>query len=249
MTILTALLLCFGQQVPPPSMIPPPATAYPWQATLIIPEMDMRGVVNVLTEDKQIEIQWAYTWSGAVAHHTERFDLSFWPTAVAAVDEDELVVAGKKPSNGKTIFYRITLRLTDWPRADHATDTSESVLTIETASVPKALLPFGGSANQVLVLRRDGSIDLLNYVDGTGTSLYSTGAHQMLALDQVDRGFSAEHASWGFVYLFYCDHSTWDEGGVVLKDLDRNGTIDSVEEVATKEQWKPLRQEQWIRLL
>lgn len=208
----------------------------------------MVGVVSALTNDKQLKIEWTHNQStgGPIVRHRERIDLSFWPTAVATLNENELLVAGKKPSNGKTILHHITLSLTDWPSENHPnTDTTEEVVLVSTTPLVKVLLAFPGREHSAMLIRTDGSVAAVDYVAKTVEELYAPQQYPLLARREVSMGLAAEHSAWGYVYAISCDHNVCSEGGVVMKDTNKDGQIDEVQELPLSE-W--IGNAQWVRV-
>jgi hypothetical protein len=78
-------------------------------------------------------------------------------------------------------------------------------------------------------------------------TVYTAQQVPKLALDYVQMCFAAEHPTLGYVYVFSCDHTTYDDGGVVVYDTDKNGTIDQFEELSISQWPTKVSQVQWVR--
>jgi hypothetical protein len=210
-----------------------------------MPEMDMVGVVSALTREKQVGLEWTYKQGGQTLRHSERLDLSFWPTAIAAMDGNELLVAGKKPSNTKTVLLHVTLQLPDWPGPNFPnTQTQETTVLVDTSARIKVIKPFPGLEHSAILVRSDGSVATVNYATSQVTELYGPGVYPKLALDHMSMGLSAEHEQWGYVFLVKGDPNVHLDGGVVMKDLNKDGIIDEVLELDS-EDW--IGDAQWLR--
>jgi hypothetical protein len=230
------------QQGGPPPVASPPPAAWARQASIAPAPFEpyrLVGDVRVSTLAKRVTIQWSYddAGTGERAFAWDDFDVSFWPTAAARIDVDglHLLVAGKRPSNSRTVIELWTLDLVSLP--DENTDATVAKSTVYDANqqgkrVVRFMDPMPGTA-QHAILQFDDSRDLYSLDASTGVFqvIYTVQQVPKLGLDSLSRLWTAEHPTAGFVYGIEDDASVSDDGGVLLYDSDKDGDLDSWEDL------------------
>lgn len=231
---LLSLVACLQSPVAPPKPTPP-RIAWPRQDTLKGHAFGMSAVVSISTLRKQLRFTWGYKDAlGEDVIYEEVVGLSYWPTAAGDIDSSTLLVAGKQPSNGRTIIERWDLAWDSLPSEQAPTAIARTALYVGAAAEkiePRTILGMVGVPNKALVQYRSGSIFELNTKTGFQAPLFTTTQIPKLALESIVLSHSAEHPTMGYAYIYECLHSHFEDGGVVLYDLDKDGTIDTWFEV------------------
>lgn len=226
------------QGIPPADIEPFPAQ----YAFLRYPQSDLLGRVSMSLSGKRITIRWAY--GDAQALKEQSFATSYWPTAILVNHAtNKLFVAGKR-RNGNTVLECWTVKkplvlngtgggtpaIQDGAVDDITTLVDEAV---QGRDMIKRLIEKQGQPNVILAQYYDSnSICALDFsTSQTVTTLVANaaGGSGVLAFPQCARPFerwwSANHAAAGYVYVFTDDS---EEKVYVIKDGDRNGTLDSL---------------------
>jgi len=237
----------------PPVPISPPATAWPFQTVVFSPPepsgYEAVGQVGVRTRGRELYISWSYEIpDGDSIFSTQRFLLSYWPTAAQAVEGD-LVVAGVREVDGYTVIERWTLSYPPLPQ----TGGGYEVVVVGTESLYESADPNlgyvrmmsglyreSGEMEEVLVLYGGGNVlHTLDAVSGFHGEILNSSQSPELASAVWDFITAADHASSGYVYLFNFDPDGYGVDHLALFDADRNGTIDS---------WQVLDEADWESL-
>lgn len=226
------------QGIPPADIEPFPAQ----YAFLRHPQSDLLGRVSMSLSGQRITIRW--TFGDAQALKEQSFATSYWPTAILVQrSTNKLLVAGKR-RNGNTLLECWSVKkplvlntsgggtpaIQDGSVEDITTLVDEAV---QGRDMIKRLIEKQGQPSVVLAQYYDSSA--ICALDFSGSQTVTTlvasaaGAPGVLAFPQCARPFrrwwSANHASEGFVYVFADDSQ---EKVYVIKDGDRNGTLDAL---------------------
>lgn len=223
----------------PPADIEPSPTQY---AFLRYTQSDLLGRVSMSMAGKRITIRWAYGQAQALKEQS--FATSYWPTAILVHHAtNKLFVAGKR-RNGNTLLECWTVKkplvlngtgggtpaIQDGAVDDITTLVDEAV---QGRDMIKRLLEKQGQSSVLFAQYYDSSsICALDFSTSQTVSTLvasAAGGSGVLAFPQCARPFerwwSANHAAAGYVYVFTDDAQ---EKVYVIKDGDRNGTLDAL---------------------
>ncbi|MEM7308581.1 MAG: hypothetical protein AAF682_18000 [Planctomycetota bacterium] len=201
------------------------------------------GLVRIDTIEKQLEIAWSFDGAGGERlHENERFDLDFWPTAASRVSDKRLVdgqsllVAGKRPSNGRTVIERWDLALAALPGPATTTPVQRTVLYDQPAGelgFVRMLNPVNGLRDAAF-LQFDGARELrrVDASSGNISVLVTTEQAPSLALESYVGWWGGVNQDGEYVYQYHCNFAHDDDGALVLVDQDGDGVLDEWTEYA-----------------
>lgn len=216
------------------------------------------GDLRLDTHGKTLSIRWTYVDPMGASHkYTEGFDLSFWPTAAARVNDTRLtrgshfVIAGKRPSNGHTVIERWELTLSGIPSAESATAVQKT--TLYDASVTgKRVVQRMGAVNGIsdaVFVHFDDSGDLYSMSTDSGAMALALTPEQApeLTFDSYSWWTGGKTTDGAYVYVYQCDFTVHADGSLVLYDLDGDGSIDQWTSVGRHEM-ELLEQVDWLEV-
>jgi hypothetical protein len=246
--MLATLAVLLVAQQNPPFMPEPPRVAWPIQDCFKNEAIGALGDIRVRTLEKQIRIIWASP--GEI--FSEVFDLAFWPTAVASLGDAQILVAGKKPSNGKTIIQRWDLSWSVLPDIDNPTTVAKTTIYIGNSpgkKVVRCMVEMIGIAHRVLVVFSDsGDLYMFDTQTGQHWLQYSGQQFPKMEIDTLEHMHVAEHPTRGHAYILQCRATFFDDGGVVFYDEDMDGDLDVVEEIDTVDWPSQVTGVEWVQV-
>lgn len=216
----------------------------------------LKGEVSFSMLDKTLSLDWTYVnLSQVLAEHSEDVSLTFWPTAIARMPNSpsRFVVAGRT-TTGNTIIQAMNYEKpitydTNGNPVLHPV-VIQSVSTLYNQSVTGRqyvyhMAPDLLDADKLIIQFYD-SGDLYRFTPGIITpwmllaSASSSGGsvlqvpefdYENGALDGLNYNamWLGDHNTVGHVYVFRINYS--EEETLILKDTNRNGTLDSIERV------------------
>lgn len=221
-------------------MIAPPDAAPVNQSTLVVRDVPavagaaLAATVKLDTKDKLIRFDWRFDAGGKRCYVTQRITVDYWPTAAAALD-GSVIVAGKRSDDGSTILERWTYTITQLPDALLPQWSTEPLLHTHEAGRRVVRIMHGahgvsGAKGAVLLQYADSrDVRLFDVDSGVEQVVFSADTHPSLEASTWRRMWSAEHPTFGYVYVIYADPDTPAANEVlVIRDTDKDGDLDEL---------------------
>lgn len=233
-----------AQKSPPTGLLlgePPPGTRRMAAPSRSVFAPDLEASVLTFSSKGTIDVSWRYSPTGDFQKphecRTESFAVDYWPTACEATADQHVIVAGKR-SNGNTCIERWTLKK-PLIRPDggggvfwSSQGRSEVVTLYDAAQAGKdivrGVVRKRGAADRVLVHFHD-SRDLyeLDASQAPATmKLLLSHSDEPTLLGDFDTYGGGDHSRHGYVYCFASIDRPGAVTALLLKDSDRNGTIE-----------------------
>ncbi len=248
------------------SQVPQPAPLFEGlqkrHPKLNLSQQALTGEVSYSMDEQEVHFRWLYKGSqgkNRMAHQNE--SVSFWPTEVAAYDQDQILVAGRDTVSGNAIVERWTLAPPNpmpLPRVDPTTGViEEPYVTVQVLSKRRILstsegtiwsmFRLHGTASSVMVqFWEDKEVHALDTSSGELAPLFLPAANPdypdvtvIPQLSEVHKyRWSGTHEIEGHVYhLGVVEDVNDSHTCLLLFDHDMNGTIDSFGPVPMEEFW------------
>jgi hypothetical protein len=246
-----------ARQSPPPGIHagePPTNAVHVGAPSWMVPTPHIQASAHNYCADKRVSILWRYSetlpFEQATYTKDQEITTSFWPTAVEAVSNTKLLVAGKERDGDTRIeLWTVTPPLLMQP-APGSTGPSELVLQplasvdelYEHATVGRDMVRFllRQRGTEAALLQFHDSRDIVSlHWGGAGpytltTILTPTTSPGLLSdLDVVTGG---DHIANGYIYSFGRELDYGTVPWIVLFDADRDGAIES-NTTMTPDQW------------
>lgn len=237
--------------------IKPPRSGLPEQ-TSVLPlaflSENVVGMVEMSTLGKSLSIRWSFDdANGDRKFQPESFDLNYWPTAAARVNDDRLtagtnfLVAGKRPGNGHTVIERWDLSFSSTPGTVPTTVNKTIIYDAKTVGkkVVRTLAPVNGTSGAAFVHFADSS-DLyrIDATDGTLVLVLAPVQAPELMHESYTMFTGGKTTSGAYVYIYQCNFSHYNDGALILTDLDGDGLLDAWASI-TNQEWSTVQAIPW----
>ena len=230
--------------------IPPPDLWGIEQGSWRLSFLEISGLIAYTTPGKSIDIKWRYrdpATDNVSLTADQHIALSFWPTEVLRLNQNQFLVAGKR-GRGATVIQKFTITSPDLavtfplgsltPEVDLVVPTvtsidevfSEKLVGLDMVS---SMFRMQGSSGSILVQFFDskdvyklvlhtGDVALVASPNASGTGIVTT---SKLTAD-FSRTFARDHSQLGYLYGFHAPESS-GTGYLFLVDDDRDDDLDS----------------------